>query len=178
MMDIEELQGGIIDRVGNYNRHRQYAIAEALEAGRMLNEARDILPHGEWTPFVESCGLKTRTARRWMVVAESGLQIGQVAAFGGLEFTARLWRTLSHGKDSGAVRELLQKDALDWELLALNLPYHPEIAELWDGIVGYQSRIQNNITEALRDLAEGKADGSIPPDEYDSLMARVAAVAG
>ena len=165
MMDIEELQGQIIDRVGNYNRHRQYAIAEALEAGRMLNEARAILPHGEWTPFVESVGLKMRTARRWMVVAESGLQIGQVAAFGGLEFTARLWRALSKGKRPDAVRAVLTETEgkIDWEFVALQLPHDTEIAGNYAVMV---------------DMAGSLLDLRAENEELEAETARLEALAG
>jgi hypothetical protein len=45
----------------------QSAIEHALEAGRLLAQAREGIPHGGWESFVrEHCGIAPRTARLYM----------------------------------------------------------------------------------------------------------------
>lgn len=46
------------------------AIRHAIEAGRLLIEAKAAMPHGDFGPWVESeCGIGYRTARRYMRAA-------------------------------------------------------------------------------------------------------------
>jgi hypothetical protein len=44
----------------------QTALGHALEAGRLLAEARDAVPHGGWAGYVASCGIADRTASLYM----------------------------------------------------------------------------------------------------------------
>ena len=45
-MDLETLQGQIIDRVESYGVNRKAAIQDAIEGGRLLFMARGRLNHG------------------------------------------------------------------------------------------------------------------------------------
>jgi hypothetical protein len=51
----------------------------ALQIGRLLNQARPDIPHGEWEDYVENiCGIPFGTAKRWQLVAKSvdaGLEV-------------------------------------------------------------------------------------------------------
>jgi hypothetical protein len=44
----------------------QTALGHALEAGRLLAEAREAVPHGGWLDYVASCGIADRTASLYM----------------------------------------------------------------------------------------------------------------
>lgn len=44
----------------------QTALGHALEAGRLLAEAREAVPHGGWGDYVASCGIADRTASLYM----------------------------------------------------------------------------------------------------------------
>src|SRR5262249_5817256 len=39
------------------------------EAGRLLLEAREVVPHGGWLPWVRALGMTVRTAQRYMQLA-------------------------------------------------------------------------------------------------------------
>ncbi len=48
----------------------QNAVADAIEAGMRLAEAKEKLPHGSWSDFVEQdCKMSIRTAQRYMKAA-------------------------------------------------------------------------------------------------------------
>jgi len=57
--------------------------ARALEAGHALLEAKSLVKHGEWLPWLkEHCGLPERTAQLYMKLAKQGLDETVVAALG------------------------------------------------------------------------------------------------
>lgn len=60
------------------------AMAEhALKAGRLLNEVKDSLHHGEFGPWLrEHVTISERTARRYMTLAKSGVKTDTVADLG------------------------------------------------------------------------------------------------
>lgn len=60
------------------------AMAEhALKAGRLLNEVKDSLQHGEFGPWLrEHVSISERTARRYMTLAKSGVKTDTVADLG------------------------------------------------------------------------------------------------
>ena len=47
----------------------QTAFAKAIEAGRLLIEARAAIPHGGWLAWVRDLGMTVRTAQRYMQLA-------------------------------------------------------------------------------------------------------------
>src|SRR5262249_2583282 len=59
------------------------AAERAIEAGRALIEAKSLVKHGEWLPWLrEHCALAERTAQLYMKIAESGHTPETVAALG------------------------------------------------------------------------------------------------
>src|SRR6202051_234367 len=55
----------------------------ALAAGTALIEAKRLVAHGEWQPWLrENCGLSERTARRYMALVSRGLKTATVAVLG------------------------------------------------------------------------------------------------
>ncbi len=68
---------------GRCRRNAEESAAAAIEAGRKLIEAKALLAHGAWGAWLQDhAGLSDRTARRYMQLARSGLEIGHVADIG------------------------------------------------------------------------------------------------
>jgi hypothetical protein len=77
------LAAEIRDADGRFRRSAEEAAAAALEAGRLLVEAKALLKHGTWLPWLrEHCAMSARSATRYMRIAKSGLEIGRVADLG------------------------------------------------------------------------------------------------
>jgi hypothetical protein len=77
------LAAEIQDADGRSRRNAEQAAAAAIEAGHKLIEAKGLLRHGEWLPWLRShVAISDRTARRYMQLAQSGLEIGHVANLG------------------------------------------------------------------------------------------------
>jgi Protein of unknown function (DUF3102) len=71
--EVRALQAGI-------RRQSEQVARDVIEAGRQLMEAKELLAHGEWLPWLrEHAGISPRTASRYMQVARSQLDIGQLA---------------------------------------------------------------------------------------------------
>jgi hypothetical protein len=59
------------------------AAERAIAAGHALIEAKELIDHGGWLPWLrEHCALSDRTARLYMQIARSGLNSATVADFG------------------------------------------------------------------------------------------------
>ena len=68
LCDLAERIGG---RVARYKNTRREAVEAALEAGRLLLEARRECRHGQWIPFLARAALAEHTAREWMILARA-----------------------------------------------------------------------------------------------------------
>ena len=59
------------------------AAEQALEVGRLLNEARALIPHGAWAEWLKQhVGFSERSARRYMQIARAGFNSATVADLG------------------------------------------------------------------------------------------------
>src|SRR5215831_1471661 len=59
------------------------AAQRAIDAGHALIEAKELVGHGEWLPWLrENCALADRTARLYMQIARSGVNSATVADLG------------------------------------------------------------------------------------------------
>lgn len=56
---------------------------KAIFTGHALIEAKALVAHGEWLPFLQAAGVHERTAQRLMTLAESRLQSDFVSYLGG-----------------------------------------------------------------------------------------------
>lgn len=61
------------------------AIERAIEAGHVLIEAKGLIEHGGWLPFLAEAGIPKRTAQRWMALAEGRLESDTVTHLGGVK---------------------------------------------------------------------------------------------
>ena len=60
-------------------RHYRKSTASWLEAAAAILEARAIVAHGGWEPFLRDAGIPARTASRMLDFARTGIQIGHLA---------------------------------------------------------------------------------------------------
>jgi hypothetical protein len=68
---------------GRFRRSAREAATAAIEAGNSLIEAKTLVSHGEWMPWLRiNAAMSVRTATRYMRLARSGLDIGHVADLG------------------------------------------------------------------------------------------------
>ena len=59
---IEDLLLETLHAVSRFRVGQREAVTAALDAGLLLVEAKDRLPHGGWGEWLERVGLKARTA--------------------------------------------------------------------------------------------------------------------
>lgn len=90
-MDIEELQGRMIEVVQRHKEAARTTIETAAEGGRYLREAKEKLIHGDFMDFVRKSGISPRTAQNWMIVSESGLTVDEMNEFDSINKIV-LWR--------------------------------------------------------------------------------------
>lgn len=60
------------------------AAQKAIEAGQALIEAKSLVSHGGWLPFLADAGVPERTAQRYMTLARSGLKYDIISDLGGI----------------------------------------------------------------------------------------------
>jgi hypothetical protein len=93
----------------------------ALAAGNALIEAKALVKHGEWLPFLKEAGVQERTAQRYMTLARSGLKSDTVTDLGGIK---------------AALHYLSQRrlPAADEQLLAIfpQSPWREPIVVIWE----------------------------------------------
>jgi hypothetical protein len=61
-------------------KHLRKGVERAVEAGKLLIEAKAQLKHGQWLPWLrDHCGIPDRTARHYMRLAKHEAEIGNLA---------------------------------------------------------------------------------------------------
>jgi hypothetical protein len=75
--DLRSLQAGI-------QRNAKQVASDAVEAGKKLIEAKTMLQHGQWETWLAAnvTTISPRTARNYMRLARSGIEIGTIADLG------------------------------------------------------------------------------------------------
>ncbi|MGR9349953.1 DUF3102 domain-containing protein [Rhizobium leguminosarum] len=61
----------------------------AIVAGRSLIEAKELIGHSNWLPFLKDAGLHEKAAQRLMTIAASNLKSDMVSFLGGVAPTLR-----------------------------------------------------------------------------------------
>lgn len=148
------LAGEIKEADGRCRRGAEAAAAAAIEAGHKLIEAKELLQHGEWLPWLrEHAGISERTARRYMQLARSGMEIGHVADLGiagAVESLSRRDRVIDQGIDA----------AIGFLQIAGEQPTPQDVAE-------FLARPDlEQIATALRDAADKRIDELLPAEGF------------
>ena len=78
------LAAEVAGQIAAYKRSSTAAHRAYLTAGAKLLEARKATRHGQWTAFMEACGVGARTARNMMTLARAGLSADDVTAASGV----------------------------------------------------------------------------------------------
>jgi hypothetical protein len=76
------------------------AAERALAAGTALIEAKGLVQHGEWLPFLAKTGIHERMAQRYMTLAASGLNSDTVSLLGGIGSALRFLRLRTVAMDN------------------------------------------------------------------------------
>jgi hypothetical protein len=67
---LEELGVQIREKHGALQLSLKRTVHQAIELGELVAEAKPLLPHGSFTPWIEKQGLEARTAQRYMELFE------------------------------------------------------------------------------------------------------------
>ena len=112
---IEDLLFATLDAVSRFRVGQREAVGAALEAGGLLNQAKDRLQHGEWGDWLHRVGLAPRTASMWMKLAGMDLTAEDVIDRGGIVQTLRGGNpksaTVADLPDSNLGRDLASAEA-------------------------------------------------------------------
>jgi hypothetical protein len=105
--DVRAAHKGVLDAA-------KTAAERAIDAGRALIEAKDLLEHGQWLPWLkEHCELSERTAQLYMQIAGLGLEPEVLAAMG-LKAAAKAVVVHDHSYDPFC--HCADKDRRQWHL--------------------------------------------------------------
>ena len=92
------------------------AAQRAIDAGHALIEAKELVPHGQWLPWLrEHCALAERTGQLYMKIARSGLESATVADLGLQGAAELLVFYIDYWSD------LTPADLVEWRVFALFL---------------------------------------------------------
>jgi hypothetical protein len=96
---LPALAGEVATLQREIEAHTLAAADKALTLGAMLCEAKDLIQHGGWLPWLKEAGISERNAQRYMRLHRSGLESDMVSDLGGV---ARALSFLSIWKLPGA----------------------------------------------------------------------------
>lgn len=79
---VADLHQQVTTHIDAAATHKQAAAMKALEAGAALIEAKKLLPHGGWGPWLASAGIPERSAQRYMRLSRADMETAMVALLG------------------------------------------------------------------------------------------------
>jgi len=83
--NLADLAERIREAQADIRNAEEAAASRALEAGRLLCQAKAECRHGDWLPFLGRAGMAERQAQRFMQLARSGLKSDTVSDLGGIK---------------------------------------------------------------------------------------------
>lgn len=138
MPDLEDLMFDTLDAVSRFRVGQRDAVAGALDAGHLLAQAKEIIPHGGWADWMERVGVKPRTASAWMKLAAMDVTVEEVIENGGINATLR-------GKPKSAtVADLSAKSDLERELAEVEARIADSKREYYAGL-SHRNRLLRGI---------------------------------
>lgn len=87
---LEDIMEQTTTALQGYRKSHGQGIKYALESGKLLNEARHKIVHGDWLVYLEKVDIHSRTAQAWMRLASTGLRPETIAHFGGIRTTLEM----------------------------------------------------------------------------------------
>lgn len=103
-------------------RSAEQLAADAIEAGNRLIEAKGMVPHGSWEPWlVANTGLIARSAQRYMRLARSGLKSDTVSLLG---LRGALDSIAKHSREADAEVQLASAGVTDAGTVAFTRLMH------------------------------------------------------
>ena len=139
---LETLLMDTLDAVSRFRVGQRESISAALEAGRLLMEAKLRVSHGGFQKWIERVGLAPRTARTWMTLAKRELTVDQVVEAGGINAASRNGITAP-------------------EAVLTNRKPARELAAVEGALAEAKTRYYNTLTrrqELLREIARTKTE--------------------
>lgn len=116
----DHLPAEIAERINAEHQACEQAARSALEharaAGGLLQEAKEMLPHGRWEPWIEeSCAFSARTARMYMQVARHlpELEERQRVAVLSLREAVKLLSAPRSEEEGGESQGVAQRDVVN-----------------------------------------------------------------
>lgn len=152
---LPALAADLVVLKGEIEQHEAAVAEKALQAGRLLIEAKKLAGHGSWGGFLAKTGIRERTAQRYMRLAESGMKSATVADLGGIAAADRFLRWhRAEGLDRFAPEDVAQTiikgrigvDAIKAAEDAIKAA-EQEVAEGW-------WQFGNALNEARKELAD------------------------
>ena len=143
---LSVLAAEIKDADSRVRRSAEQAAAAAIEAGHKLIEAKSLLPHGSWLAWLEDhASISNRTARRYMQIAGSGMEIGHVANLGirGAAESSGKRRRAASTDQNVVVNEMFDL----WQKMLVDFSHEPEKA---------RNALKLRILEAMGDAEDGE----------------------
>jgi hypothetical protein len=105
------------------------AAERAITAGKALIEAKELVKHGEWLPWLrEHCAMPERTAQLYMSVARSGLPAEAIAAIGLKGAANSIEIELPYDPFYGCLDEEMR----EWHLYAIFMSARPKDSVGWE----------------------------------------------
>lgn len=109
--EVKRAHAGVVDAA-------KTAAERAIEAGRALNEAKSLLKHGEWLPWLrDHAEVSERTAQLYMRIAALGLKSETVADIG-LKAAAKVMWTIET-PNYNPYAHVCDAEVVRWELFKL-----------------------------------------------------------
>lgn len=81
---LPALAGEVATLQREIEAHTLAAADKALTLGAMLCEAKDLIQHGGWLPWLKDAGISERNAQRYMRLHRSGFESDMVSDLGGV----------------------------------------------------------------------------------------------
>jgi hypothetical protein len=142
----------------------QSAFAKAIEAGRLLIEARATIPHGGWLAWIRDLGMTARTVQRYMQLARLPADKSDTVAHLGIKAAlAEIAQRATPLEISREVDELLdQEDELRTRLA-------PATGLERGALLGQSIRVWGSIIDAL--TLHKKAELACFRDQFPASLA-------
>ena len=105
--ELQHRAAGYVERIG---RAEADLIVSHQRLGALLIEAKSMLKHGEWLPWLDDAGIPVQTAQRAMKLAGYGFKNDTLSYLGGLAGALDFGAALHRVARAGELRETLPTD--------------------------------------------------------------------